>query len=102
MSAIKPVLTIVCAATLSVAVSAPALSDCVDFRCRFGDVPKANAPLIVEPFHAFYRDSVVRPMRPYHDWEPTARRWPETLNATATTKETEKTGTTKASESAAP
>lgn len=49
---------------------------CANFRCRFGDVPKADPPLIAEPFVSFYRDQVVKPMRPYHDWEPTARQLP--------------------------
>jgi hypothetical protein len=49
---------------------------CANFRCEFGDVPKADPPLIVEPFVSFYRDSVVKPMRPYRNWEPTARKLP--------------------------
>lgn len=51
---------------------------CADFRCDFGDVPKAAPPLIVEPFVSFYRDQVVMPMRPYHDWEPSTRKLPNT------------------------
>tara|TARA_B100000678_G_scaffold77304_1_gene63725 strand:+ start:585 stop:890 length:306 start_codon:yes stop_codon:yes gene_type:complete len=50
--------------------------NCANFRCHFGDVPRAEPPLIAEPFVSFYRDAVVKPMRPYHDWEPTARRLP--------------------------
>lgn len=57
-------------------VDAQAPMDCTDFRCHFGDVPKADPPLIAEPFVSFYRDQVVKPMRPYHDWEPTARQRP--------------------------
>ncbi len=49
---------------------------CSNFRCDFGDVPKAYPPLIAEPFVSFYRDSVVKPMRPYRDWRPTARQLP--------------------------
>ncbi|MDH4574543.1 hypothetical protein CUR86_20365 [Salinicola acroporae] len=49
---------------------------CVNFRCRFGDVPRADPPLIAEPFVSFYRDQVVKPLQPYHDWEPTARQIP--------------------------
>jgi len=54
---------------------------CANFRCDFGDVPKDYPPLIAEPFVSFYRDSVVKPMRPYRDWEPTARQVPD-LRAT--------------------
>jgi len=50
--------------------------DCANFRCHFGDVPKAAPPLIAEPYVSFYRDAVVKPMRPYRDWEPTARQLP--------------------------
>ncbi|WP_251977575.1 hypothetical protein [Salinicola avicenniae] len=47
---------------------------CADFRCRFGDVPHRSPPLIAEPFESFYKDAVVRPMRPYQHWgEPS--RW---------------------------
>ncbi|WP_110693834.1 hypothetical protein [Salinicola halophyticus] len=55
---------------------AESTTGCANFRCEFGDVPKAHSPLINEPFVSFYRDSVVKPMRPYRDWEPTARQMP--------------------------
>ncbi|OLO05125.1 hypothetical protein [Salinicola socius] len=55
---------------------AQAPMNCANFRCHFGDVPKAAPPLIAAPFVSFYRDEVVKPMRPYHDWEPTARKLP--------------------------
>lgn len=65
---------VICMMGWSPWANAQAVSDCTNFRCRFGDVPKSDPPLIVEPFVSFYRDSVVRPMRPYHDWAPTDRR----------------------------
>ncbi len=64
--------------------------NCANFRCHFGDVPKAEPPLIAEPFVSFYRDAVVKPMRPYHDWEPTAWRLPNPRAA----KTSDKAGTT--------
>ncbi|KAA0019561.1 hypothetical protein F0A16_04250 [Salinicola corii] len=57
-------------------VDAQAPMDCTDFRCHFGDAPKADLPLIAEPFVSFYRDQVIKPMRPYHDREPTAWQLP--------------------------
>lgn len=74
MMSVTRFVIVVCMSGWSVWASAEESSECANFRCSFGDVPKANPPLIVEPFVSFYRDPVVQPMRPYHDWEPTARR----------------------------
>jgi len=41
--------------------------DCANFRCRYGDVPRGDPPLIAEPFAAFYTEAVVRPMTPYQN-----------------------------------
>lgn len=75
MSPCKVVLTNLCLVCCLGTAMADAIEaeSCADFRCEFGDVPKAAPPLLPEPFRSFYEDQTVRPMLPYQEWGKPSR-----------------------------